>query len=54
MTPFNPASIDFAWLPILPLIAVTVGAIAVPVWASWACAAVLAFLAIMLLVEKHR
>jgi len=29
MTPFNPASIDFAWLPILPLIAVTVGAIVV-------------------------
>jgi NADH-quinone oxidoreductase subunit N len=29
MTPFNPALIDFAWLPILPLIAVTIGAIVV-------------------------
>src|SRR5208283_1420605 len=29
MTPFNPASIDFAWLPILPLIALALGAIVV-------------------------
>ena len=29
MTPFNLASINFAWLPILPLIAVAVGAMVV-------------------------
>jgi len=29
MTPFNFASVDFAWLPILPLIAVAVGAIVI-------------------------
>ena len=29
MTPFNPAAIHFAWLPVLPLIAVAVGAIGV-------------------------
>jgi NADH-quinone oxidoreductase subunit N len=29
MNPFNLAAIDFAWLPILPLIAVTVGAIVI-------------------------
>ncbi len=29
MTPFNLASVDFAWLPILPLIAISVGAMIV-------------------------
>ncbi|MGH7879517.1 MAG: hypothetical protein ACREQD_08480, partial [Candidatus Binataceae bacterium] len=29
MTPFNFAAVDFAWLPILPLIAVAMGAIVV-------------------------